>query len=210
SNGNVDVFGIGSNQGVLYRSQSYAGWSGWNNIGGVVTAISAKLDADGTVGVFAIAPDNSVWYEVQSPAGRWSSDWMNSGGGVIAISAVQDPAGNLGCVAIAPGGSVWYDERAKYSRVANGRLVNPKTNNLPSDLDVQQTRLGDCWLMASLAEVAARNPQAIKDMIKFSYADFGSGISYYRVRFYDDRGVDYYFTVDDQLPAGGGLYDRPV
>ncbi|MGO8752794.1 MAG: fibronectin type III domain-containing protein, partial [Thermoguttaceae bacterium] len=34
----------------------------------------------------------------------------------------------------------------------------------PSYSDVQQGDVGDCWLMASLAEVAARDPQDIKNM----------------------------------------------
>ena len=69
----------------------------------------------------------------------------------------------------------------------------------PSYTDVYQGGLGDCTLMASLAEVAARQPDIIRNM----FIDNGDGT--YTVRFYD-QGVPDYVTVNTQLPDGGGLY----
>src|SRR5262249_49745143 len=60
----------------------------------------------------------------------------------------------------------------------------------------------DCWLMASLAEVADRNPTIIRNM----FIDNGDGT--FTVRFYHN-GMSDYVTVDKYLPNGGRLYDHP-
>jgi hypothetical protein len=82
----------------------------------------------------------------------------------------------------------------------------------PSYLDVQQGAVGDCWLEASLAEVAARNPADIQNM--FSYAgttvENGTTVSLYYVRFFDSSGYSHWFLVDTELPSGGGYYDHPA
>jgi hypothetical protein len=75
----------------------------------------------------------------------------------------------------------------------------------PSFADVKQGADGDCWLLASLAEVADRNPAAIEDM----FVDNGDGT--YTVRFYNN-GVADYVTVDSYLPTyeGTALFDAPI
>ena len=84
--------------------------------------------------------------------------------------------------------------------------------NGPSYLDVQQGAASDCWLLASLAEVAARDPQDIQNM--FSWAgtavDQNGVVNLYTVRFYNGKGVAEYVAVDAELPAGGATYDHPV
>jgi hypothetical protein len=206
--GDLEVFGIGGDQSVWYQSLPPLGdWSGWTSIGGGgVTSISTSRDSDGTLGVFGIA-GNSVWYQLQAPGGAWSG-WMGLGGGVTSISAIEDTGGNLGVVAIAPGGAVWYREEAAYSPV-NGTLFGPGG---PSYLDVQQGGVGDCWLMASLAEVAARDPQDITSMFTYDGTTVvnDSVVDVYTVRFYNPLAGAQYVTVDTELPAGGGLYDNPT
>jgi hypothetical protein len=95
-----------------------------------------------------------------------------------------------------------------YSQV-NGTLFN---NGTPSYLDVQQGNLGDCWLMASLAEVAAVAPADISGMFIYdgTTVENGSTVGVYSVRLYDPYGNAHYFTVDTELPGGGGTYDQPV
>ncbi len=80
----------------------------------------------------------------------------------------------------------------------------------PSYLDVHQGNLGDCWLMASLAEVAARDPADIVDMFtaEGTAMENGAAVSLYRVRFFNSNGVAQYVTVDTELPSGGEYYDR--
>ena len=84
--------------------------------------------------------------------------------------------------------------------------------NGPSYLDVQQGYVGDCWLMASLAEVAARDPQDIQSMFTAAgtTVENGSTVSLYTVRFFNSAGVAEYVTVDTELPSGGSYYDRPA
>src|SRR5208337_3804884 len=82
--------------------------------------------------------------------------------------------------------------------------------NGPSYLDVHQGALGDCWLMASLAEVATRNPSDIQNMFTDlgSTTENGSVVELYKVRFFDSAGTPEYITADTELPSGGGYYDR--
>jgi hypothetical protein len=65
----------------------------------------------------------------------------------------------------------------------------------PSYLDVNQGGLGDCWFVATLAEVALQDPSAIEKMITNN--DNGT----YGVRFFVDGKADY-VTVNNELPTG--------
>jgi len=67
--------------------------------------------------------------------------------------------------------------------------------------DINQGNLGDCFLLAPLAAVAARNPSAIESMI----TDNGNGS--YGVCFVVG-GKDEYVTVNDQLANGGDIFNR--
>jgi hypothetical protein len=82
--------------------------------------------------------------------------------------------------------------------------------NGPSYLDVHQGYVGDCWLMASLAEVAARDPADIQSMFTAAgtTVENGSVVSLYKVRLFDSKGVAGYFTVDTELPGSGRYYDQ--
>jgi hypothetical protein len=77
---------------------------------------------------------------------------------------------------------------------------------------VEQGSVGDCWLLASLAEVAARYPQDIVNMFTYNGTamENGSQVGLYTVRFYSTSGVSEYISVDTDLPAGGALYDHPA
>jgi len=94
-----------------------------------------------------------------------------------------------------------------YSPVS-GTLFGP---NGPSFLDVHQSPyLGDCWLVASLAEVAARNPSDIQNMFTDlgPAVENGYNVELYSVRLYDSSGTAYNITVDTELPNGGQYYDQ--
>jgi hypothetical protein len=64
----------------------------------------------------------------------------------------------------------------------------------PSYLDVNQGSLGDCWFVATLAEVALQDPSAIESMITNNH----NGT--YGVRFFVDGAADY-VTVNNELPT---------
>jgi hypothetical protein len=84
--------------------------------------------------------------------------------------------------------------------------------NGPSYMDVQQGAVGDCWLLASLAEVAARDPADIRGMFTAagSTVENGATVNLYTVRFFNSAGVAQYVTVDTELPSAGSYYDHPA
>ena len=80
----------------------------------------------------------------------------------------------------------------------------------PSYLDVHQGSVGDCWLMAGLAEVATRCPADIQGMFTAdgTAVENGVTVTLYKVRLYSSAGTAGYFVVDTELPSGGGYYDQ--
>jgi hypothetical protein len=100
---------------------------------------------------------------------------------------------------------------------AVGYSAAPSTDTLfgpngPSYLDVEQGQEGDCWLIASLAEVAAQAPQDIVKMFTYDGTTVENGVTVgvYTVRFYTTSGMAKYVTIDTELPEGGNYYDQPV
>jgi hypothetical protein len=82
-------------------------------------------------------------------------------------------------------------------------LIDPSG---PSTNDVNQGRLGDCYFLASCAEVAYMNPTYIESM--FSYDAIGGTYSgTYGVRFYYD-GVAEYVTWGGMLADGGTIFNH--
>jgi hypothetical protein len=98
-------------------------------------------------------------------------------------------------------GAVHPDDTYTYS---NGDSTNwayypvsvPLWTGTPVYKDVFQNTVADCWLMASLAEVALRDPSYIQNMIT------DNGDNTYTVRFFNG-GTPEYVTVDNYLPGGG-------
>jgi hypothetical protein len=80
----------------------------------------------------------------------------------------------------------------------------------PAYTDVFQGGVGDCTLMASLAEVAYRNPSIIQSMFIYdgTAQEGGQTVNVWTVRFYHNGQADY-VTVDSELPNSGTLYAHP-
>ena len=78
---------------------------------------------------------------------------------------------------------------------------------VPLATDVLQGGDSDCYLMASLADVAYIDPTMIENMI----TDNGNGT--YTIRYYESQtanpGNPVYVTVDNKLPNGGAVFDNP-
>jgi hypothetical protein len=211
--GDLDVFIVGTDQVAYYRSQASNGyWSDWTSLLGDMVSISAALNANGDLALFGVGTANALYYQVEPSNGNFGY-WMALDGGVQSISALRDDHGNYDVFAIGSDSGVWYRDGGLVYSPASGTLFNPTTNK-PSYLDVQQGNLADCWLLAGLAEVAARDPQDIVNMFTYdgSVQDGTTGavVSTYTVRFFNNQGVAQYVTVDTELPDGGTFYDQPI
>jgi hypothetical protein len=77
-----------------------------------------------------------------------------------------------------------------YRQVAGTLFVNGAQHT-----DVRQGALGDCYLLATLAEVALRSPATLTNMFVVN----GDGT--YTVKFFNNASVTHYVTVDSQLPT---------
>ena len=94
--------------------------------------------------------------------------------------------------------------------VITGTLFGPGG---PAYSDVHQGGLGDCWLMASLAEAAGRAPQDIERMFTDlgNYVESGLQVHLWSVHFYSTSGSIVSVTVDNELPANSNnclIYDQ--
>lgn len=74
--------------------------------------------------------------------------------------------------------------------------------------DVRQGRLGNCWLMAGLAAIAARQPSVIESMFVYrgQSVQLGYTVDVYDVRLFDTSRNVRWVTVDTLLPSGGNYY----
>jgi hypothetical protein len=160
----------------------------WKQIGSVTsrtTAVSITGLSAGTTYTFDVVASNSA-----------GSDWgakqsVTTRAAATSTMTIDHPAA-----------------ATSYSNVA-GSLFGAGG---PTFTDVRQGAVGDCWLLASLAEVAARAPQDITSM--FSYAgttvENGVTVGLYNVRLFDTHGVAHTYVVDTELPSGGNYYDHPA
>ena len=71
----------------------------------------------------------------------------------------------------------------------------------PSMTDINQGYIGDCFVLAPLAEMADQDPSALQSMIT------ANGNNTYSVRF-TVGGKAEYITVDNELPGGGAMFNQ--
>ena len=84
--------------------------------------------------------------------------------------------------------------KVEYRSVAD----EPLFSHAPCPEDIQQGRLGDCYLIATISSIADGNPDYIRNCMK----DNGDGTV--TVRLYDDDGAEVYTTVNKTVP----MYER--
>ena len=208
--GSMEVWWVGPN-GSVQDAYWYAGQP-WRQFqlapagsASTSTDIAAVSRIPGSMEVWWICPNGSVqdayWYAGQpwqqyqlAPAGSASTS-----GGIAAVSRIQN---SMEVWWVGPNGSVqdayWYLASGVAARQPGGSyglLPRPRQRTLfnnggPSYLDVEQGEVGDCWLMASLAEVAARDPQDITNMFTYdgTTVDNGATVGLYTVRFFSSNG----------------------
>jgi hypothetical protein len=158
--------------GALWEHQGTNQYSGWSEIwNSGVTQISGSDQYADTV---CVGYGDQTWIH--------SGTNMNSGWTQISTSVTVDHP-------LASSGSYV---------VVSGTLFGASG---PSYLDVNQHGTADCWLLASLAAVAARSPSEIRSMFTYNGTAIENGVtvSLYSVRFYDTSGNAHYVTVDNEL-----------
>jgi hypothetical protein len=81
----------------------------------------------------------------------------------------------------------------------------------PSYADAFQGGLEDCTVIATLAEIAARQNSVIQNMFipVGTHVVNGATVNVWAVRFYHN-GAPTYVTVDGELPGGGAIYAHPA
>jgi hypothetical protein len=200
--GKVQSFALGSDgyeyvlgtDGNLWREQPF-----WSVFGRTWIDRNVLSFAHGNDGYdYVLRRDNNLYQELPGTAFGTQVTWLDAN----VRGFVEDYAAYFVTLGPRPAASTAYTP-------VNGTLFGPGG---PSYLDVQQGAAADCWLLASLAEVATRAPWDITSMFTYvgSTVDNGSMVSVYSVRLYDSSGVAQYVTVDTELPGGGGTYDHPV
>ncbi len=172
---------------------------------------SISYDVDGTV----LTTGSLTWGDGASGTGYWYCYWgtftaMSGFNWAEAWINVNEPySTSYGVDSFTAANTNPTASTAYSAAPTTDTLFGP---NGPSYLDVQQGAEGDCWLIGSLAEVAARNPQAIKNMFTYdgTAVENGSTVGLYTVRYYNTSNQAIYVTVDTELPSGGSYYDQPV
>jgi len=179
---NVSWNSVSGASGYLVDEWINGAWSQVGSYGSGATGCSVTGLSANTTYYFDVAAYNAVGTSWAS----YQSATTSAGG----AAAVSEPAA-----------------AAAYTLVS-GSLFG--TSGAPSYLDVHQGEVGDCWLMASLAEVAARDPADIQSMFTAAgtTVENGATVNLYTVRLFNSAGVAGYFTVDTELPAGGTYYDQ--
>jgi predicted Zn-dependent protease len=87
--GRLQVFVVGTNNQLYYKTQTAAGsstWTGWTSLGGGIkadTSPAVARNSDGRLQVFVVGTNNQLYYKTQTVAGSntWSSSWTSIGGG---------------------------------------------------------------------------------------------------------------------------------
>jgi hypothetical protein len=128
----------------------------------------------------------------------------------VFLKSAASPTGNLfaGCAASQLGALVanWFEGMGPIAMTNSSAKLTWVGGTLfakggPSYTDIDQGVIGDCTLLAGLAEVAYRDPSTIESMF------INNGDGTLTVRLYHNGTPDY-VTVDTQLPNAGQLYDR--
>ena len=130
SDGRLQVFVVGTNNALYYKTQTSPGsntWSGWNFLGGGIAQGSSPevaINSDGRLQVFVVGTNSALYYKTQTSSGSntWSSSWTYLGGGIKADTTPAVARNNDGRLQVfvvgtnnqlyyktqtSPGGSTW-------------------------------------------------------------------------------------------------------
>jgi Calpain family cysteine protease/Tectonin domain len=213
--GSVDntVFAIGGDNAVYINRSG----TSWTDLGGYAKQISAGVDTTGNPEVYVIGGNNAAYVSDNGGGfgdigGYVTEISGTANGGLFARGTVVDSVyvSNYG-LAFNSVGSVPLTDPASATGYSPAPSSAPLYNSSgPSYLDVEQGVAADCWLLASLAEVAARDPQDIKNMFTYdgTTVDNGATVGLYTVQFFNPNGSAFDVEVDTDLPSAGEYYDH--
>lgn len=167
----------------------------WSAISGQNVWVFQLVDGAGTL--YMVASTNGT-----TAAGTWRYTGPGDHWTALTGTSLEAAVSTWPLAATHPEAGVAYSP-------ASGPLFGPGG---PSYRDVQQGDLADCWLLASLAEVAARDPDDIRHMFVYDgkAVENGATVGVYTVRIYTPDGNARDVMVDTELPAGGGADAYPV
>ncbi len=164
----------------------------WSN--GAWVMIGTMSNKTTACTVNGLQPDTTNFFDVCYVKGRWTYWQTVKSAHTFALPTPQCP-----WVIDHP---VADDANGQYYNyaVVNGTLFGP---NGPVYTDVHQTIIGDCWLLASFAEAAARAPQDITRMFTDLgiYMENGVQVHCWSVHFYNNYGALTSVIVDNELPV---------
>ncbi len=164
---------------------------------------------------------NGAWKQLGSLTPVSGASELNSGLNFPAVNLVPGATYTFDVGAVNASGTTWGTSRSaatpslvliNVDHPAAGQPYGPVSGTLfgpsrhPSYLDVQQGGAEDCSLMATLAEVAARDPVLIEDMVTYvgTALEGGDLVGVYTVRFFTPFGNgfgEFFVTVDTELPG---------
>lgn len=108
SNGELDLFVRGTDD-QLWTARRAAGgtWSGWQPLGGSLTAAPSATASGGIVHVVVVGGDRQLWHRYSTAPGRWSN-WYPLGGVAASAPAVAFGGPNrLDALVQGTDGAVW-------------------------------------------------------------------------------------------------------
>ncbi|HET6880907.1 MAG TPA: C2 family cysteine protease, partial [Pirellulales bacterium] len=206
----------------------------WANYNTVTTLQGAPLAPSVTATPTSSSQVNLSWNSVSGATGYAVDEWVN--GAWKQIGNFNSGVTSVAVTGLNPNTTYYFDVAAynsagttwaNYNTVTTpsasvainhptaATAYSPVSGNLfgvngPLFTDVKQGGVGDCWLMSSLAEVAARDSNDIRNMFTYqgTTVENGATVGLYSVRFYNSAGVAEHVTVDTELPSGGNYYDH--
>ena len=124
SDGRLQVFVVGTNNQLYYKTQSSPNSSTWSSSwtsqsgtlrGGTDPAVIAN--SDGRLQVFVVGTDNAVYYKTQTSPGSstWSSSWTSLGGGVKADTGpavARNTDGRLQAFVLGTNSALYYKSQS--------------------------------------------------------------------------------------------------
>ncbi|HZV35134.1 MAG TPA: glycoside hydrolase family 76 protein, partial [Verrucomicrobiae bacterium] len=121
--GNLQLFGISGSGGTVestWQTSANGPWyNGWQSLSGTVAKVVAAANADGTLQIFGLAPDQTIWTSYRTSSGAWSS-WIQlpSNVGLWDFTVTHNSGGGLQIFGNGTSGSIktiWENSANSYT-----------------------------------------------------------------------------------------------